>query len=226
MTGQEMAELQPLTTFVVDVRPQVRRTTFDVRPAPAAPPVAQLVKHRPLNRPASYELFTGPGLAVPAGRLSESGALDADGRPVGVVNLTGGKYEDARVNPLNGAFHTYTESNPTRWHVVQPGLPRLAGRPASRASRMAYNKVTDVLGKVGYDIKGTWLGAMAFTYGAPGCDGFTVSLGRRGRFDVTVHDSRVDRRLVLACVTAVAHTELDSIRAEGVSMLTFGGGRR
>lgn len=206
MGGDETAALQALTSFTVVVGLHKDRTDLDVLAAEGQPPVARMSKTGPLRKRAAYELFTGPDLKTLAGTMSASGGLDAAGTPFGIVNLTGGKVPDAEVHPLSGGLRSEVTGNPTRWRVVQPGLPPLAGRAVDRATQLRFNAVTDAAGRIGADV---WMPDYVlqpvFQYSAPGCEGFTVKLkSRTARLEVTAHDARVDRRLIMAVSAALA----------------------
>lgn len=227
IVGEEAAELRALTSFSAKVRLSTSRTILDVLPAEGAPPVARMTKVGPLRKRAAYELFTGPGLKTVAGQLSPSGALDAEGRSLGIVNLTAGRVPDADVHPLHGGLRTNAVADPRRWRVVQPGLPPLSGQPVDRAARLNYNHVTGVMDKIGFGIKVDYRGILTFRFSAPGCEGFTVAVtSRKARHDVTVHDERVDRRLILACLAALTLKVMETARGEAVDMLSYLPGRR
>lgn len=204
-SGSGAGELQALSSFRVKVRMSRKQTILEVTTAGKEEPVARMAKVGPLRKRAAYELFTGPGLKTPAGTLSASGALDADGAPVGIVNLSGTAVPDSDIHPLSGGHVAYAGANPTKWRFIQPDLPPLKGQAVDVATRLLNNPATDAAGSVGFS---TWMPdyvvPQTFRYSAPGCDGFTVALtSRKARLDVTVHDPRVDRRLILACVAAL-----------------------
>ncbi|MBM9503952.1 hypothetical protein [Actinacidiphila acididurans] len=205
MAGEEAAELQALGSFSALIGLHRDRTTLDIHPADGVPAVARLTKVGPLRKRAAYELFTGPGLKTPAGQLSASGILDSAGTPVGIVNLSNGKVPDADIHPLSGGLRDYVVDNPSHWRVVQPGLPALTGRAMDGPTKLFHNAVTDATDKIGIDIWAPdYFVTLTFKFSAPGCEGFTVVLtSRKSRLDVTVHDPRVDRRLILACLAAL-----------------------
>ncbi|WP_225846505.1 hypothetical protein [Streptomyces sp. HPF1205] len=216
MAGDEAAELQSLTSFSAEVTLSSERTTLDIRTADGSPPVARMTKAGALRQRAAYELFTGPDLKTAAGTLSASGALDAGGAPVGIVNLSGGRKADSEIHPLSGGLTTYASDNPTKWRVVQPGLPPLVAEGTDPGARLSYNKVTDAMDRLGFGVKvPDYLAPMTFRFSAAGCAGFTVTLtSRKSRLDVTVHDPRVDRRLILSCLAALALKVMETPRRE------------
>jgi hypothetical protein len=210
VANDQPAQLQALTSFTVTVGYHHDKTTLDVRRPDLAQPVARMVKAGPIRARAAYELLTGPGLDQHAGQLSPSGALCPDGTPVGIVNLSGGRVADADIHPMSGARHSYVVADPTVWRVVQAGLPPLVGHATDRRTRLNYNRLTRIWDRVGFEIVVDTvlasLMAMSFDFRAPDSAGFRVKLagGWRARFEVAVADSRVDRRMVLACVSAMA----------------------
>jgi hypothetical protein len=206
VTAEPPTALSALTTFTTTVTSHPDRTTLDVSTSRQAPPLARLSKAGPLRKRAAYELFTGPDLKEVAFQVTASGAQTLEGVPVGIVNLSGGKVPDGQIHPMSGSHQTYVVNNPTRWRVVQPGLPVLTGKAGNRGTRLRYNRVTELSQNAGVELwTPEFLMEMNFRFRAPGNEGFTVKLSaRRARFEVTVHDPRVDRVLVCACLTAMA----------------------
>jgi hypothetical protein len=202
----EPADLQALTAFTVTVGYHLNQTIMDVYPAGAAQPVARIVKDGPIRARVAYQVLAGPGLSQPAGQVSPSGALRADGSPAGIVNLSGGKVPDAKIHPMSGARHSYVEHSPTRWHIAQPSLPPLTGRAANLRTRLCFNRLADLVRWIGFIV---WppdlVVPLTFRFDGPGSAGFTVRRpALRARFDVTADDPRLDRRLILACLAAMA----------------------
>ncbi|MBM9503951.1 hypothetical protein [Actinacidiphila acididurans] len=215
------AELRALTSFGAAVGLHRNRTVLEVRPSPNAPAMARLSKVGPLRKRAAYELFAGPGLTAVVGTLSESGGLDGTGTPFGIVNLTGGKVADADVHPLHGGLRTTTVADPTRWRVVQPGLPPLTGHAVDRVAKLNFNRVSGAMDRIGFGFRLDYAGLMTFRFAAPDCAGFNVAVvSRAARLDVTVHDPRVDNRLVLACLAALTLKVLQTARGEAVDLLS------
>lgn len=226
MAGDD-AELRALSSFTAKVGLHRDRTTLDILPAESAPAVARMSKVGPLHKRAAYELFAGPGLKTAIGTMSETGGIDADGVSFGIVNLTGGKVADPDVHPLHGGLRTTTVADPTRWRVVQPGLPPLTGQAVDRVARMNYNRVSGAMDKIGFGFKLDYAGLMTFGFTGPGSDGFTVAVvSRKARLDVTVHDPRLDNRLILACLAALTLKVMQTARGEAVDVLSRLPGRR
>jgi hypothetical protein len=221
VADDQAAQLQSLTSFGATVVQHPDRTVLDIVPAGASQPVARMTKVGALRKRAAYELLIGPQLTTPAGQLSASGALDAAGNALGIVNLSGGKKADADIHPLSGGHHTYASGNPTKWRVIQPRLPPLAVRGMDRRTRRRYNRAAELVDTIGLPNPYA-LGPQTFGFSGPGCAGFTVTLDSgKSRLDVTVHDQRVDRRLILACLAALTLSCMDNMRREVTEVLTY-----
>jgi hypothetical protein len=216
VTTDRPRALPELTTFTATVGVHADRTVLQVYPPGATVPVARLVKAGALRARAAYELFTGPDLREVTGTVSPSGAVDADGTPVGIVNLSGGSKPDAEIHPMSGARHTYVVRDPLLWRVVQAGMPALAGRAGDRATRLAFNPVTDFIKRHGIPAPTPGIvRPMRFQYVASDSPGFTiVQAAWRARFEVAVADSRVDRRMVFAVLSALAIHTVWTVRGE------------
>ncbi len=220
MTGDQQPTLQALTSFTASVGYDSRQTVLTVSGPGLPQPVAQLAKVGPVRARAAYELFTGPALNRPAGQVTPSGAQNTDGTAVGIVNLSAGRVADRDIHPMSGARHTYVVHNPALWRVVPTGSPPLTGHAVGRATRLCFNRLTDLSERTGI---GLWtpdfLVSLTFQFSAPDSAGFTVTrLARRARFEVTVADPLLDRRLVLACLTAMTALITWTARAELTDM--------
>jgi hypothetical protein len=213
-------QLAALTSFAVAVDFGRDQTVLDVIQPGLARPVARLVSAAPLRRRAAYQLFTGPDLTQVTGQISPSGALHPDGRPVGIVNLSGGRVADAEIHPMSGAQHAYVVQNPALWRVLQTGRPPLTGEAVGRGTRLLFNKLTDFSEQSWLDIRPPdFLVALTFRFAAADSAGFTVRrAARRPRFEVTVADPEIDRSLVLACLTAMTKLITWTPRQEAANM--------
>jgi len=217
MTAERPRTLPELTAFTATIGVHADRTVLEVYPPGATVPVARLVKAGALRARAAYELFTGPDLREVTGTVSPSGAVGADGTPVGIVNLSGGTKPDAQIHPMSGARHGYVVGNPLLWRVVQAGMPALAGRAGDRATRLTFNPVTGFINRLGIPAPTPGiLRPMRFEYVAADSPGFTITqaAGWKPRFEVAVADSRVDRRMVFAVLTALAVHTVWTVRGE------------
>ncbi|WP_225846502.1 hypothetical protein [Streptomyces sp. HPF1205] len=209
MADEEAAGLEALTSFSTAFTLHFNRTIADILWSDGQPPVARMVKVGPLRKRSSYQLLTGTGLQTLAGTLTETGAVDADDVPIGIVNTTAGARADSDIHPLTGGMRAGVSTAPTTWRVVQQGLPPLVGRAADEETERAFrpvNKAVELIGEfipVWVPVRGRHL---LLQYSAPDCEGFTVGVDgpKAEHMTVTVHDPRVDRRLVLACLAALA----------------------
>jgi hypothetical protein len=221
VADDEPSRLQSLTSFGATVILRTDRTVLDILPAGASQPVARMTKVGALRKRAAYELWTGPQLTSPAGQLSASGAMDIAGTPVGIVNLSGGKKADVDIHPLSGGLRSYASDNPTKWRVIQPGLPPLNVRALDRRTRRRHNRAAEVVDTIGLPNPYAF-GPQAFGFSGPGCAGFTVTLyASKSRMDITVHDQRVDRRLILACLAALTLKCMDNMRGDITDLLSY-----
>lgn len=216
---EEATGLAALTSFRATFRLHFSHTVADIYTTDGKQAVARMTKVGSLRKRSSYELFTGTALKTRDGTLTETGAVDADDVPIGVVNVTGGAKDDAEIHPLTGGMRAGVSDDITAWRVVQPGLPPLVPHPANSHTARVYrpNKVADILAKfVGTPL---WLPIrhpdLRFQYKSPECDGFTVSM-KGEHMTVTVHDPRVDRRLILACLAALALKLLWTWKGEAI----------
>ncbi|MFL6073793.1 MAG: hypothetical protein ACJ73S_10395 [Mycobacteriales bacterium] len=213
-------ELGRLDSLRVRASFRVRTSTLDIR-SRTGELVARLRKEGAVRDRIAYDLLTGADPGTPAGRITASGALDVDGSPLGIVNLTAGSVPDDEVHPLKGGPIALVAANPASWGVVQPGLPRLSGRPRGLATRLVFNRFTRALGNFGFD---TWIAdyvlPMRFTYSGRDCAGFTITRHRgRARFTLVIHDPRVDRRVALAALVALIQFVLVSPGTDAVTLL-------
>lgn len=210
-----------LTDFTATVDFAVDRTSLEVT---AGGVVARLVKAGDVRKRAAYQLFASQNPERDIAHLTPSGAEDLSGAPIGIVNLSGGARPDTDIQPMSGARHTYVRDDPTEWAVVQPGLGRLTGEADGAATKLTFNRVTRFLGRQGVPVPTPGLVApMTVCYRSPESPGFTVTtrmVSMRGRFEVAIADPRVDRRLVLACLTALTAVVLWTPRREGISSIS------
>jgi hypothetical protein len=191
-------EFQTLTSFTVSPSYGRNETTLDVVAAGQPTPVARLFKASQYDSRQPLQLLVGPQLADPAGYVNGFAAYAADRTKLGTIT--------SRRRPFGTR----------RWQLEQPGLPALTAKPTG-TSALRYRFPFALL------LTGTLANSfLPFRYRFHGtdCQGFTVSrrAGIRARFTVTVHDQRVDRRVVLASVVALSHYESNDLRQEGVDL--------
>jgi hypothetical protein len=168
-----------------------QETSMDVLVPGVAAPVARLVKAGRADSAKPYRLTVGAELA---GLVGGPIAYGADGVQVGRV--------DSRRQALRGY----------RWSVDQPGLGTLTAK-AVGASGLRYRWPQSMV-----LAGGPASNVLPFEFRFTGGDsaGFTVRrrAGVRATFEVTVHDPRVDRRLVLAAVVNLSVHESGDVRQE------------
>lgn len=213
--------LQSLTEFIVDMQFEARTTAFDVVPAGESAPIARMTGHGPTDL-AAMQVLTGPDLDTLVGLVTPNGAVAADRSPVGVVNLNPGKVSDDEIDPLKGLLLKKVKHSPEHWRIVQPGLPPLTGRAVGVASRVGFGRFTrGITDLTGDEFRlASYLMPFHFVFKAKGSDGFSVQRpARKMQLSVSVRDSRIDRRLVLACVAAFNELSMDSV---GKGMATLG----
>ncbi|MDR1999535.1 MAG: hypothetical protein LBQ06_06295 [Frankiaceae bacterium] len=198
--------LGALRSFSVTIGLHLNETVLDVLEPGASHPVARLRKQAPIRALVAYQLLVGPALADVAALVTPYGAQAPDGAVLGIVNCSGGRTPDADFHPMRRARHTRYDDNPARWRIVQPGLPPLAGQPVGPRGPRSVRRFIDAIEWIGVDLPPTGaLVRLALRFSAVGSAGFTVRLpARSARFEVAVDDPRIDRRLVLACVAALA----------------------
>lgn len=184
--------IESLTEFTVIPEYHGNRTAYHIHAKDGEAPVAQLRKDDAYDSPVPLQLFTGPGLDQPAGWVTSKAAMGPDRVRVGVVNL------DRKV--LSGK---------AAWTFSQDGLPELRGERVGSAGAIRENwLVRDYL------TSGLADGVLSFhaRFSAPGCAGFELTrpAGLKARYKVRVHDERVSRLLILACIAKYsAFTEVD-----------------
>ncbi len=190
-------ELHSLTSFQVTVSYGRQQTTFDIWGADRATPVARLYRAGAYDSLRALQLLVGPQLANIAGYVTERAAYAPDRTELGTVNSRFGA------------------PRRKRWSVAQPGLPVLTGHPTGASATRYRFPFSLVLTGVANNVL-----PFNFLFDARDSTGFVISRsgGVRARFAVTVHDSRVDRRLVLAAVVALNRFESSDVRQEAIDL--------
>jgi hypothetical protein len=192
------SQLQSLTSFSVTVKYSRSETVLDVTVAGQAAPVARLFKASQYDSRQPFQLLVGAQLTELDGLVTGFAAFEPDRTKLGTVQ--------SKHRPLRGK----------RWQVDQPGLPTLTARATgSSAFRYAFPFALVLSGTLANSFL-----PFNFSFQAKDSQGFVVSrrTGARARFTVTVHDPRVDRRLVLASVVALNQYESSDLRQEAVDL--------
>jgi hypothetical protein len=189
-----IAELRSLTAFRVSARYGRTETTFDVRMPGRPTPVARLFKAGPYDSLRAFHVLTGPDLTDLAGYVTGLAAYAPDRTQVGSVA--------SRSRVLR----------PARWSVEQPGLGTLAAQHAGiSAVRFVFPFSIVLSGTVADTVL-----PFRFCFRSSDSRGFVVSrhTGLRARFTVTVHDPRLDRRLILAAVVSLNRYASSDLRQD------------
>jgi hypothetical protein len=190
--------IESLTSFTVTVSYGRSDTTFDVRAPGRSAPVARVHKASQYDSRYLYHVLAGPNLTEPAGYINSTAAWAADRSKLGTIGSEGGALRRRR------------------WRVDQYGLPALIAHPAGVSAVRYRFPLSLVLTRTIAD------NVLPFklAFRAPESHGFVVAraTGIRASFTVTVHDTRVDRRLILACVVALNRYESADLRQEIVDL--------
>lgn len=212
--------LQSLTSFTVTADYHRHATTLDVWPEGRPAPEARLHKDGPVLDLDPFRVLTGPRLDEPDGQVSRTGAWAPDGTRIGtvthLVGRTARKLDRYQVSPA--------KLQASRWRVEQVGLPVVSGGPAGAIGRLRFNALTDFLLEsnvlTGHNPV-DYLLPFAFRFAGEGLSGFEISRSAgRSRLSVTVHDPRIDRRLVLACVVSVNSLHNPTLSQAAVNLTT------
>lgn len=173
--------IDTLSEFTVAPEYHRDRTLYHVR-RKDSDLVAQLRADAPVrNLRNGLQVFTGPALDQPAGWVSWTEAKTPDGVPVGTIG---------RQN---------RGSRKESWIFAQADLPELSGELSGATGVLRNNWVLrDALSDnlVGGTIP------LRLRFRGSGCAGFEInrSPGMRAKYRVRIHDERISRLLVLACV--------------------------
>ncbi|GAA5196418.1 hypothetical protein GCM10023322_65310 [Rugosimonospora acidiphila] len=169
--------IDSLTAFTVVPEYGRSRTVYQVLVGDQSAPVAQLRKDSAYDSLRPLAAFTGPGLDQHVGWVSAFRARGVDRVEVGRVEHRGGS--------------TWSGE---RWSFAQAGLPELRGEQVGLGGKLR--------GRL--PLQGFVDGVLSvhLRFGAPGLNGFDLTRfsGVRARYGVEIHDPRISRLLVLACV--------------------------
>jgi hypothetical protein len=180
--------MHTLNQFQVSFTFRRRETTWLIADGNDTP-VARLHKPADPDSRKPYRVYGGPALDHLLGYVAISIALDADGRELGRV-----RHRSHTSWGLRSGLLTDED-----WTVTQPGLGTLEGRPAGLGSRARHAiGVGNVMDNVLTDV----VLAHTLRYRGATSEGFELTRrpGVNSRYDVRIHDPRVNRLLVLAAV--------------------------
>jgi len=173
--------LQALDAFAVSIDYGRAHTTFEVRADGRRDPVARMHKDGAYDTAHPYRVSTGPQFADFAGYVTPFSAMSADGAEIGSVRL---RERTLRTD---------------EWTVTQHGLAALTGLPKGLNSRLRHGSPLRLIPR--QDLADVLL-SVRLGFRAPESPGFELTrrVGVRAHYGVRIHDPRVDRLLVLACV--------------------------
>lgn len=162
-----------------------KHTTFRVYAQGQKEPVARAHKDSAWDTRFPYHVFEGPGLDRLVGYVTPWEAMTADRVRIGRVDRRSG-----------------SAARRDKWSFQQSGLPELLGGPDGRATKLRHSfPLRAVLANAPADA----LFSLRLLFQGAGSNGFelTRQSGLNPRYSVRIHDERVDRLLVLACVALV-----------------------
>ncbi|WP_158702115.1 hypothetical protein [Kitasatospora sp. MMS16-BH015] len=170
--------IQQLTEFTVSLDYGRAHTTFLLHVPGQAEPVARMHKEAAYDHAQLYEVRTGPGLDRLAGYVSTFFALAPDRSRIGEVN------------------HESRSWRHDLFTFAQAGLAPLTGEPVGLA-----NKARRTLPVLDWGVVDAAL-RFEMRYRSAESAGFEFAreAGVRASYTVTVHDPRIDRVLLLACL--------------------------
>ncbi|MEU9075172.1 hypothetical protein [Kitasatospora sp. NPDC048538] len=174
----DLGALAALTELTVAVDYGRAHTTFLVHADGSRAPVARMHKDAAYDHSAAYRVFGGPRLDQLLGHVDNFSAAAADRSPIGRVD------------------HRSRSWRPDLWTFEQHGLAALEGEPVGLANRA--RRSLPLLDRGVVDT------ALAFRmhYRSAESAGFELTrhAGVRATYGVRIHDPRISRLLVLACV--------------------------
>ena len=207
-----LADLQALTSFAVRVRLRRDETTLDAVLPGRSEPVARVHKPAAYSSRQPYQMFVGAGLAEPVGFIAGFTLFGPDRAQLGKIGDVSGR----RGRP--------------RWEVERPGLPTMVSRPVGASAsqyRFPFTLPAAILGgllpfRFSFEPSGPSEHSGPFEPRQAGVGGFVITRrgGIRSRFEVTVDDPLLDRRVVLAAVTTVNQFGSEDLRKDLVDGAT------
>lgn len=185
--------IQSLSSFTVTADYGRAHTTYNVHVDGQQAPVARMHKDTVYSSSSEYGAYTGPGLGQLAGYVTNFGARSADRTLLGKV--------DTRRRALREG----------EWTVIQNGLGELTGESVGVSTKLRRDS------RLG-NLLAVPASEFAFTtrlhFRSPESAGFELTRlrGVRARYAATIHDDRVNRLLILACVANYAEHHAQDIR--------------
>jgi hypothetical protein len=173
--------IDSLTAFTVVPEYGRAQTVYRVLVDGQSTPAAVLRKDSVYDSRQPLQAYTGPELSQPAGWVSTIEAMTADRVKLGRVSLRKG-----------------SALRKDHWTFAQVGLPELTGEPVGAGAALRRSPLRGVLGNGIAD----GVLSLQLHFGGPESEGFdfTRFSGVKARYGVEIHDPRVSRLLVLACV--------------------------
>jgi hypothetical protein len=174
--------MQSLDSFTVTAEYGRSHTTFLLHPEGQREPAARMHKDGAYETRYPFRVYSGVGLDELAGYVTEFAAMTAERVEVGTVR------------------HRERTLRPDDWMFTQHDLGVLCGLPEGSGSRLRHSSpLRMVLGHSWGDALFSY--RLRFRSAESAGFAFARLAGVRARYTVTVHDPRVSRLLVLACVT-------------------------
>jgi hypothetical protein len=173
--------LDALDDFTVFIDYGRAHTTFNIHADGGHDPVARMHKDAAHDTGHPYRVCTGPEFDCLAGYVTPFSAMSADNAEIGTVRL-------------NERVVRHDE-----WTVTQHGLGALTGLPAGLNSRLRHGSPLRLIPR--QDLADV-LFSVRLRFRGPQSPGFELArrAGVRARYAVRIHDPRISRLLVLACV--------------------------
>ncbi|MEV6058123.1 hypothetical protein [Streptomyces sp. NPDC052107] len=185
--------IQTLSSFTVTADYGRAHTTYNVHVDGQQAPVARMHKDTVYSSPSEYRVYTGPRLDELAGYVTDFSAKAADRTPLGKV--------DTRTRALRD----------NEWTVIQNGLGELTGESAGVSTKLRRDSR---LGNLLSVPASEFVFTTRLHFRSPESAGFELTRlrGVRARYAATIHDGRVNRLLILACIAHYAEHHAQDIR--------------
>ncbi|MEU7137810.1 hypothetical protein ABZ942_00020 [Nocardia sp. NPDC046473] len=184
--------LENISEFKVVARLGVRDTTLDVSVPGSDRPVARIHRRDKLSSlvwddDLDHDLgvYTGPNLDYRVGSINSRSAYDVDGNSVGYVN--------SRKTRLGSLGHIR--------ELHQNGVGSLVGKEVGASAKVMSRRGLDFLPFAGIAIAIAKVDVQFRGDSSPGFD-MVKPFGRAGTHYFSVHDTRINRLLMLCCIFA------------------------